>query len=340
MTDLLVVAAISAVVSGVFTGAARPLLRRFGVVDIANERSAHTGVAIRGAGVGAALAVLIVGGVVVATYPDSADRLVVIVAASVAVAALGFLDDIAGLAVRVRLATQVALALLVAFASATTGLVPWWLVPIGVVFFVGAVNVVNFMDGIDGVSGSYGVASGIAFVAVGTVGSAPWLALAGALTAGVFMGFLPWNIAKRGTFLGDAGSYLLGGLLGTAAFCAIGDGVPVTAIAGIAVVYLADTVYTLVVRIRAGRRWSESHREHLYQRLGFEQLGHARAAALVISATSISGVAGILTLPAIGLPPVVAAVVFAAVAAGYLLTCRLLLRRQQAEAVGNAGETP
>ena len=43
-------------------------------------------------------------------------------------------------------------------------------------------------------------------------------------------------------------------------------GVPVEAVLGPLALYLADTAWTLQRRIRAGERWLQAHRTHVYQR--------------------------------------------------------------------------
>jgi len=42
--------------------------------------------------------------------------------------------------------------------------------------------------------------------------------------------------------------------------------------------FLADATWTLIRRAARGERWFDAHREHLYQRLVGQGLGHARVA--------------------------------------------------------------
>ena len=66
-------------------------------------------------------------------------------------------------------------------------------------------------------------------------------------------------------FLGDVGSYSLGAALAVLAADAVLRGVPVEAVLGPLALYLADTAWTLQRRIRAGERWLQAHRTHVYQ---------------------------------------------------------------------------
>ena len=68
-------------------------------------------------------------------------------------------------------------------------------------------------------------------------------------------------------FLGDAGSYALGAALAMLAAYAVLHGIPLEAALGPLALYLADTAWTLQRRIRAGERWLEAHRTHIYQQL-------------------------------------------------------------------------
>jgi len=327
-------AVIAGALSTLFTGAVRPLLRRSGVVDVEGDRSAHRGVAVRGAGIGPAVALPATVAVlaILGDLPNA--EAVLITATALAVAALGFVDDVRGLPVSVRLLVQLAVAVAATVGAAWTGIIPWWLVPFGIAVIVGVVNITNFMDGIDGVSSLHAMVAGATFAVVGSSLGTTWLTLIGVLIVGLFTGFLPWNVLRRGTFLGDAGSYLLGGLIGATGLLALGAGAPPAAIGGVLVIHLADTIYTLVTRIRRGEKWTESHRDHLYQRLGFERLGHARAALLVTVSTAACCCIGLLTLPQVGLSPYIAAGIFVLIGVGYLATCLRLLASRDATTEG------
>src|SRR5690606_29011020 len=93
--------------------------------------------------------------------------------------------------------------------------IPLWAVIIlviyAVLFISSYINVANFMDGLNGISGFHGVIAGAAFGVVGWLTATPWLLIIGVVLAAGYLGFLPWNLTKPGAFLGDVGSYLLGG---------------------------------------------------------------------------------------------------------------------------------
>jgi UDP-GlcNAc:undecaprenyl-phosphate GlcNAc-1-phosphate transferase len=82
-------------------------------------------------------------------------------------------------------------------------------------------NAVNLVDGLDGLAaGMVAIAATFFFAYVvlnpGELGPASQTALISAITAGICIGFLPWNFYPAKIFMGDAGSMLLGMLLAIA----------------------------------------------------------------------------------------------------------------------------
>ena len=93
-------------------------------------------------------------------------------------------------------------------------------------------------------------------------------------------------------FLGASGSYARGGAWAFAVTACLSQGVAVEAALAPVLVLLADTGYTLWMRLRAGQCWYESHRLHVYQRLVCAGWPHWASALLVtLAATSCSALA-------------------------------------------------
>jgi UDP-N-acetylmuramyl pentapeptide phosphotransferase/UDP-N-acetylglucosamine-1-phosphate transferase len=117
-----------------------------------------------------------------------------------------------------------------------------------------------------------------------------------ALAAGA-CAFLPWNAGRARVFLGDVGSYSIGAALAVLAIRLIADGVPVEAVAGPVLLYLADVAWTLQRRIRRGEPWLEGHRTHVYQRWCDAGWSHQEVTLLTAALTvllCLLGVAGLL----------------------------------------------
>lgn len=177
---------------------------------------------------------------------------------------------------------------------------PLWagfaLIPYALLFISSYINVANFMDGLNGISGFHGVIAGLSFAAAGWFTGLPWLLVMGLVLAGGFAGFLPWNLTKPGAFLGDVGSYLLGGAVAITSFAALLSGVPILATIGPMIIYFGDVGVTLVKRVRAGHKWDEPHKEHVYQRLNQLGLPHVMASGITALFTLAASVLGLVSL--------------------------------------------
>jgi len=294
--------------------AVRPLLMRLGIMDVPNERSSHERPVLRGLGL--AVLIAMTAGFLCALLPggDASSALWIVAGASVLSGLLGLGEDLKGVSVPVRSA------LLLAIALAASALLVWmpfagesqpgssraWvgalpfvvqalLVVYGVLFVSSYINVANFMDGLNGISGFHGVIAGAAFAAAGGLAGLPWLVAAGLVLAAGFTGFLPWNLTKPGAFLGDVGSYLLGGAIAITSFAALMAGVPVLATIGPMIIYFGDVGVTLAKRVRAGKKWDEPHKEHVYQRLQQAGLSHVASSGITAAFTAAASILGLLS---------------------------------------------
>ena len=276
----------------------RPLLDRFGVVDIPNDRSSHTQAAIRGVGLAPTLA-LGAGGLVLLVMVGSPTPWLILLAClttAVAAAGIGLFEDVRGIPTRNRALLQlgVGLAGAVAISAATDDQFVW--VPLGALAIAVYVNAANFMDGVDGISGLHGVVVGTIYAVIGAMVGAEWLVAGGAMLAAAFLGFLPWNVLHGQMFLGDVGSYLLGSLVAALAFAAFVNGISAVALTGPVTLYLVDTGTTILRRVRRGEPWFEAHRTHIYQRLTDRGLTHLQVASIVALGSLVAGLAGLLSV--------------------------------------------
>lgn len=203
----------------------------------------------------------------------------------IALAVLGLAEDLRGVAVIYRLPTQVALAILVSplLMTGLTGPLAW-----KALFFVGTVvwlvsytNAFNFMDGINGISAVQAILAGTGYAFVGYVQQERALLTGGVVLVGAMIGFLPFNFPASRTFLGDAGSYLVGAWLGVLLLLGVRANQPVELMIAPVLLYLIDTGWTLLRRAHAGEKLFEPHRQHVYQRLVLEGWSHLRTTLTV-----------------------------------------------------------
>lgn len=279
--------------------AVKPLLRRWGIVDVPGHRSSHTTPTIRGMGLAtaiAALAAIVWCGVAGLVEVDRSVLLVVIVG-MVLCAALGWGEDYRGLPVRWRAGYQLLIGLAISVSLTVVLATPAWWIPVGTLAIAGYINVANFMDGLNGISGLHGLAVGVAYSYAGWATNISWLTVCGAALAGAFLAFLPWNLAGKRVFLGDTGSYFLGGAIACCAVGAFLSNIYVEYILSPVIIYLADSGFTLLKRIYQGEAWYQPHRQHVYQRLTDLGFSHLGSALIVTVATVAVTVVTVTALP-------------------------------------------
>lgn len=156
---------------------------------------------------------------------------------------IGFLDDLLsilrgqsqGLSPGEKIGSQVVLSLglillafalleapnrvLLPFVGGEILLSPPWFYLIAAFVVVGTVNGVNLSDGLDGLAGGGVVITLAGFALLGQVELLPILAISVAAT----VGFLWHNLFPAEIFLGDTGSFALGGIIATAAVVTRGE---------------------------------------------------------------------------------------------------------------------
>ena len=298
----------------------RPILERSGTIDAPNARSSHSIPTLRGGGSAQLLGLLFGATVgVVHLRPDADSHLLLVtMTAGVLVAIVGLIEDMRGLHIFIRAGFQflIGLSLAAALIPATTA--SWLWTPVAALGFAAYVNFANFMDGINGISSLHGLVVGLAYAGIGAVLSIPWLILGGSMVAAAFLAFIPWNVRPPGMFLGDVGSYLLGGVLSSMAIAALFTGVAPIVVLSPLSIYLADTILTLTRRSLKGDSLTQAHRSHVYQRLTDTGLSHLAVALIVTALSAGTAVTG-LFVAAERLSTAAAAMVIACLVAVYLL---------------------
>jgi UDP-GlcNAc:undecaprenyl-phosphate/decaprenyl-phosphate GlcNAc-1-phosphate transferase len=195
---------------------------RIGAIDYPVERSLHDKPMPRLSGLAILVAVEASGWIWLPG--DSQSRWILI--GGVAMAGVGFLDDLYDLPALPKLCGQIAAALIPVLAGVRVEnlTLPFlggfelhgWAYPLTVLGIVAVANVINFLDGVDGLAA--GVCA-IAAVTLATIALSLERNSAGvlaALTAGAALGFLRHGFPPASSFMGDTGSLLLGYMLATA----------------------------------------------------------------------------------------------------------------------------
>ena len=166
---------------------------------------------------------------------------------------------------------------------------------LAIVWVVVVANAVNLVDGLDGLAaGMVAIAAGAFFVyMVTTFGDASAAALLSVVTAGICLGFLPWNFNRARIFMGDSGAMLLGMLLSIAMISGVGrNSFPPAAgdfavIAGavlvpflVLFVPLLDVGLAVLRRTRRRQSLGTPDKEHLHHLL--MDIGHSHRRAVLL----------------------------------------------------------
>ncbi len=279
--------------SALVIGGLAVLAPRIGLTDKPGGHKRHGAPVPLAGGSGIYAVVVVVLLVTFALYPEQHNLILSLLLASTVLFAVGLVDDIRPLGVRVRFGTQGLAGLLTALwgglmlkqvgalFSSDVIMLGALSLPITLFATAGVINALNMVDGIDGLSGSLSVISlsMLAVIASRYPDAEVYLLLTLALI-GAVGGFLLFNLRcfgrhKAAVFMGDAGSTLLGFL-----FACLFIGLsqepmhvmsPVIAL-WLFVVPLFDTIATMLRRVWLGKspfRADRSHMHHLLLDAGF-----------------------------------------------------------------------
>jgi UDP-N-acetylmuramyl pentapeptide phosphotransferase/UDP-N-acetylglucosamine-1-phosphate transferase len=261
----------AALLSAVLTSAIRPLMMRIALAK-PNARSSHriptpqgAGIAVVAATLIAAIAVIAFGGATEMQIP------VAVFAATLFIAAVGFVDDVRTIPVVPRLLLQgVAVVAVIVATPDSLRIVPacpLW-IERGLLVLAGLwfVNLVNFMDGLDLMTVAEIVPITGALVLLGWLTELPVPAtIAAAALFGAILGFAPFNRPVAKIFLGDVGSLPIGLLAGWC-LLQLAWHQHVAAALLLPLYYLTDATVTLFRRMARREPFWAAHRTHFYQR--------------------------------------------------------------------------
>jgi len=273
--------------SSALTALAIRLSPRIGLVDRPDQqRKLQTHPVPLGGGAAVFLsAVAVLGGLIGARGPwrmqvneDWAHLLGAFIACSWIVA-LGLLDDRFGLRGRQKLLGQV-VAALVLIASGVLirriglfgseidlGLLA---VPVTVLWLTGAINALNLLDGMDGMATVIGLILSLAICALSLLTGHAAVAIVALVFAGALLGFLPFNLSPAKIYLGDAGSMLIGIVVGCLSIRATVKGAGTVLLAAplaVMTIPILDSFAAILRRRLAGQSIYAADRGHLHHRL-------------------------------------------------------------------------
>ncbi|MFH1418304.1 MAG: MraY family glycosyltransferase [Planctomycetota bacterium] len=331
--DIKVILVVSAVaVAAIISAAATRLVRRLalgrGFVDRPGGHKAHTAPVALGGGIAVVLAIIlpIAGGTLAARafvldcpawFPtmlaphldgivSKAPAALGIIAAATAMCVLGVIDDRRPIGPGVKLAVQVAIAgLLVGVLDLRLlSHLPWPVSgTLSILWILVLTNSLNFLDNMDGLAAGVAIIAAAVFGITAQLSGQLFVPVCCWLLVGALAGFLPYNIHPASVFLGDAGSLVIGMLLGVfTILTTFADPLqgqrPIGIVAPLVVmaVPLYDTLSVVLIRWRSGDPVWAGDRRHFSHRLARRGMGVRTAVLVVWLATLVTA------LPALLLP--------------------------------------
>jgi UDP-GlcNAc:undecaprenyl-phosphate GlcNAc-1-phosphate transferase len=325
VADYLLIGAIAAAVTAIATPFVRVVARRVGWVVEPNARSVHTspiphvgGLAMLLGFVAAFLSAWALGDFdAIFDYP--LEPLGVLLAALV-VFTTGFLDDIKDMAPPGKVTGVVVAGIILSYFGATMFYfrVPFfeviilstdWTPLVTVLWLLGMTQAINLIDGLDGLAAGIVAIAAIAFFLYSNKLSdvdlllmpnlGPLVAI---ITAGVCIGFLPYNFNPARIFMGDSGAFLLGMLLAVSTSVVGGRAQPGTQdfvgqtfffflplvipllILGVPIL---DTLFAIIRRASKRQAIDVADKGHLHHRLMNLGHGHRRSVLILWSWTAL-----------------------------------------------------
>lgn len=229
--------------------------------------------------------------------------------ASAWIVALGLFDDRYGMPGRYKLLGQILAALImVSEGMVIEAFVAFGYkvhlaelaIPFTVLWLVGAINALNLLDGIDGLATTIGIVLCTAIVILATVvghDGHTAVAIIATIMAASLVGFLSFNFPPATMFLGDAGSMLIGLIVGTLAITASMKGPATVALAAPLAIWalpMFDSITAVLRRKLTGRSIYATDRGHLHHRLMAMFVGRNALVVFIVAICCIVTSAGAL----------------------------------------------
>ena len=259
--------------------------------DMPSSRGLHQCVVPRGGGLAIFAVVTLLAALGYLHGIRDAEFTLVTIASLVGVAVMGFLDDRFNLSVSGRFLAGFAFTALLAAGSLGDQPVLMFgqeynpsfgvLVVFATLGIFWLMNLFNFMDGADGVAGVQSLVASAVLAFWFASEDQEFFALVNSALAGACLGFLWFNWSPARVFMGDVGSLALGAWFGVMSLIGVTRfGLPLEALLTLLGVFVFDATLTLFRRLVQGKRITQAHREHLYQKLILAGFSHGKVSIL------------------------------------------------------------
>ncbi|MFC0525400.1 glycosyltransferase family 4 protein [Pontibacillus salicampi] len=281
----------------------KKLAIKIGATDKPNQRKVHQKLMPRLGGLAIFLS-FIIG--MLFFFPDSQYTLPLIIGSTIIIIT-GVLDDMRELSPKVKMAGQLAAAIVVVLGGVEVEFInlPFgegklefgmFSVPITILWIVGITNAINLIDGLDG------LAAGVSSIALLTVSGMAitmgntFVVMAGFITLGSTLGFLIYNFYPAKIFMGDTGALFLGyiisvlSLLGFKNVTLFSFVIPVIILG----VPISDTIFAIVRRFVHKKPLSSPDKSHLHHNLLRLGYSHPETVLMIYAMASLFSLAAVI----------------------------------------------
>ncbi len=269
---------------------------RVGAIDVPKERGLHDKPMPRLSGLAILVAVEAAGWI---WLPHDGQSRSILIGA-IAIAAVGVIDDVQGLAAFPKLVGQVAAAAIPVAAGVRVDNLTlpfvggfdlgWTAYPLTILGIVAVVNVINFLDGVDGLAAGVCAIAAVTLAAIALSLERNSAGVLAALTAGAALGFLRHGFPPASSFMGDTGSNLLGFLLATASVQGALKTNAVIALAfplAVLAVPILDTGFVVAKRLKYRQPIYKADSWHFHHRMANKGFSQRRTIAYLYAWTIV-----------------------------------------------------
>ncbi|MBA4190126.1 MAG: hypothetical protein C0467_19250 [Planctomycetaceae bacterium] len=269
----------------VLTRLARGVAKRVGMLDAPDgfrkKQAAPVpvagGVAVLASALLTLFTVALVDADVAAALTADLRKSLALLTAAVLITTVGVIDDRYNLRARYKLGGQVLAVLVLVvggdFVIHSVGLFGYLVelgrfdIPLTVIWLLACVNALNLIDGMDGLLGTVGCVALVSLAIIAAIGGHVFAASVALALAGAAFGFLWWNLPPATIYMGDAGSMLIGLVIGAVAIPASLKGpamISLCAPLAILVLPVFDTTAAIVRRKLTGRKIAAGDCGHMH----------------------------------------------------------------------------
>lgn len=223
---------------------------------------------------------------------------------------LGVVDDLKALTPEVKLAGQIAAALVLVLSGMRIELFilssPWIGGAVTVLWIVGLTNSLNFLDNMDGLAGGISVIAACSFFLAVQAHEQYLVRLVLIIFMGAVAGFLYHNLNPARIFMGDAGAMFCGYILATVAIMGTFHTEQTPSRVAVAAPLLAlsvpifDTMSVVYIRWRKGESIMKGDKRHFSHRLVRLGMSQRQAVEFIYLVAGVTGL-GAALLPKVGL---------------------------------------